>query len=78
MTPFDADVWVEVESSLVKGVGTRDTYLIVEFKNGDFYRYPGLAFEFDPLVHAESVGKYFHANVRKQHSQRLGSDWPEE
>jgi hypothetical protein len=74
--PFEADQWVEVDSSLIKAVGSRGNDLIVEFKGHERYRYPGLACEFEPLVHAESVGKYFHQNVRAQASQRLGLTWP--
>ena len=77
-TPYDADIWVEVSSSLITAVGTRGDDLIVQFKGGKCYRYPKTAFEFDSLTHAESVGKYFHANVRSLPSQRLGIDWPDE
>jgi hypothetical protein len=79
ITPFDADQWVEVNSSLIKAVGTKGDYLIVSFKKGGaVYRYPGLAFEFDHLIHAESVGSYFHKHVREQSCQRLRDEWPDE
>lgn len=76
--PFEAERWEEVESSLIRAVGVRGHDLIVEFKGHERYRYPGLAHELAPLLAAESVGRYFHQNVRSQPSQRLGLTWPDD
>jgi len=78
--PFDAEQWVDIpDSSMIKSVGTKGDYLIVTFKKGGAtYRYSGLAFEFESLIHAESVGGYFHKNIREQPCQRLRDEWPDE
>ena len=78
--PFDAEQWVDIpDSSLIKSVGTRGDYLIVTFKKGAVsYRYPAMAHEFDSLIHAESVGSYFHKNIRECACQRLRDEWPDE
>jgi hypothetical protein len=76
---FEVDSWTSVKSANLAAVGTRDDYLIVQFRNGEIYRYPGLAYEFGPLTAAESVGKYFHKEIRHQPCQKLSKkEWPEE
>jgi hypothetical protein len=73
------DRWTPVLSSMISAVGVKDSFLVVEFQNGDFYRYPDGAEHFSPLVLAESIGKYFHQNVRSLPAQRLTrGEWPEE
>jgi hypothetical protein len=83
MHPFDADNWMEVESSNLAAVGTRDHYLIVKFKRGNlFYRYANCAHEFDSLVNAKSVGQYFANEIKNNYDfNKLPSEevgWPEE
>lgn len=75
---YDVDTWEEVESSMIKGIGTKGTDLVVQFQDGSFYRYPDLANEMDHLLSAPSIGKYFHQEVRHQKCQRLGNEWPDE
>lgn len=75
---YDVDTWEEVESSMIKGVGTKGMDLVVQFHDGAFYRYPDLAHEMDHLLSAPSVGKYFHQEIRNQRSQRLGPEWPDD
>lgn len=75
---YDVDNWEEVESSMIKGVGTKGPDLVVQFHDGGFYRYPDLAHEFHSLISAPSIGKYFHQEVRHQQCQRLGPEWPDE
>ena len=60
----DLDNWADVDSSMIVGVGTLGDDLLVKFKNGDFYLYVGLSNEYNSLVSSESVGKYFHADIR--------------
>jgi hypothetical protein len=63
--------WTEVGSSMLKAVAQHENDLLVEFKKGDVYLYPGLAAQFDLLLAAESVGKHFHQYIREQECQRL-------
>ena len=77
--PYDANRWHEItDSSMIKSVGSRGKDLIVEFHSGDFYVYPGLAEEVDSLLAAESVGKYFHQQIRAMSCVKLGLEWPDE
>ena len=79
MVEFDVDNSVSINSSMIKSVGTRDHFLIVEFKNGDIYRYPHMAHEYSNLTSADSVGKYFHANIRAELNEKLSQgEWPED
>jgi hypothetical protein len=79
VNPYDAKRWHEItDSSMIKSVGSRGKDLIVEFHSGDFYAYPGLADEVDSLLAAESVGKYFHQQIRHQPCLKLGLEWPDE
>lgn len=76
---FEVDQWLEVSSSNLAAAGTKDDFLIIQFRNGDLYRYPNLAQEFETLITAESVGKYFHQEIRHQSCQKLNKgEWPEE
>lgn len=60
-----------VESSNLRSVGYDEFLLVLEteFKNGSVYRYygvqPGV---YDELINAESVGKYFNANVKSKYN----------
>lgn len=56
----------EVESSNLEAVGFREDTLVVKFKKGAVYSYNGVDRSvFEDLLNAESVGKFFNANVRK-------------
>ena len=60
-----------VESSNLKSVGYDEFLLVleIEFKSGAVYRYYGVPSEVhDELINAESVGKYFNANVKSKYS----------
>lgn len=79
MEELNPDQWEEVNSSHILSIGTRDDYLIVQFKNGLIYRYPGMAERYPELLSAGSVGKYFHQNIRNESCERLrDGEWPEE
>lgn len=79
MESLKPDQWEEVNSSHITAIGTRDDYLIVQFRNGTIYRYPNLASHYTEIISAESIGKYFHQNVRHESSERLrDEEWPEE
>ena len=60
-----------VESSNLRSIGY-DEFLFVleiEFKSGAVYRYYGVPSEVhDELINAESVGKYFNANVKSKYN----------
>jgi hypothetical protein len=56
-----------VESSNIKSVGYDDSTntLHVEFKGSGHYTYPGVPRgTFEEMLAAESVGKYFGANIK--------------
>jgi len=79
MEYLEPDQCQEVDSSHITAIGTRDDYLIIQFKNGTLYRYPSMAQHYEDLISAESIGKYFHQNVRHQACERLREEeWPEE
>ena len=60
-----------VESSNLRSVGY-DEYLLVleiEYNSGTVYRYYGVPSEVhDEIINAESVGKYFNANVKSKYN----------
>lgn len=79
MDELNLDQHEDVTSSNLKSAGTKGTYLVVEFKNGQIYVYKDCAHLFSDLVSAESVGEFFNANVKHQPFERLsGNEWPEE
>jgi len=57
---------VEVGSSNIASVGYHDGKLFVEFKrSGAVYEYRGVPEDvYQALINAESVGKFFHRNVK--------------
>ena len=60
-----------VESSNIRSVGYDEFLLVleIEFKSGAVYRYYGVPAEVhDELINAESVGKYFNANVKSKYN----------
>lgn len=62
---------ISVESSNIRYVGYDEFLLVLEteFKNGAVYRYYGVPSEVhDELINAESVGKYFNANVKSKYN----------
>lgn len=61
----------EVESSNLAAAGTVGEDLIVWFKAGPAYRYPGARDLFHALVASESKGRFFHAKVRPRYAIRL-------
>ncbi|NUM79266.1 KTSC domain-containing protein [bacterium] len=57
---------IEVTSSELKSVGYDPNLgiLEVEFRNGGIYRYLDVPqYHYDSLLTAESLGKYFNANI---------------
>jgi hypothetical protein len=58
-------VWTLTEkSSNISSIAIQDKDLLVKFRNGSVYRYPGKANEYTKLLESESIGKYFHANIK--------------
>ena len=75
----DLDMYEEVESSNIKWVGSKGHHLIVAFHQGGVYAYPHMADEFQSLISAESVGKYFAREIKnKDYSRILSLDDVEE
>lgn len=62
--PRNCDVWLEVESTNLSAAGRRGADLIVRFKAGAEYLYPGAGPLLPELLAAESSGRFFHARVR--------------
>jgi len=62
-----------VESSNIAAVGhDPDTNrMVVQFKNGGLYEYPDVPVsEYQLLMSAESVGRYYSANIRGKYEGR--------
>ena len=56
---------VEVESSTIKTIAYEGDILTIQFFNGATYQYVEVPYNiFEELKFAQSVGKYFHANIR--------------
>lgn len=65
---------VKVTSSAIENVSyDKDTQTLrLEFKQGTEYDYPNVPEnEFNGLVKAESVGKYFNSNIKKYSVKRV-------
>jgi hypothetical protein len=58
------DEYQEVESSNLAGVGSLGGDLIVVFRGGAVYRYPGAGDLLHPLLASESKGRFFNARIR--------------
>lgn len=56
-----------VTSSMIKSVGFDGTQMHIEFPNGKVYAYTGpkVAEHHAAMMKADSIGKYFGANVRR-------------
>tara|TARA_Y100001937_G_scaffold55095_1_gene75937 strand:- start:714 stop:914 length:201 start_codon:yes stop_codon:yes gene_type:complete len=59
---------LNVESSVIEAVEANGDNLIVNFKNGSSYTYEGAAKELSPLSDADSKGRYFLENIKKNYS----------
>lgn len=58
---------IQVQSGMLASVDYNEAEqeLIVEFNNGGEYKYSGVPKEtYEALINAESVGKYFIANIK--------------
>jgi hypothetical protein len=74
---FDVDQEQEVKSSMISIIGTKETYLIVKFKDGSVYRYPNMSHYYDALLNTDSVGKLFSKELKHQEFDKLqGGLWP--
>ena len=60
--------FVEVESSNVKAIAKDGDDLLVKFNSGAVYRYTGASKEYQPMLDAESKGKFFNANVKEKYA----------
>lgn len=52
-------------SSFISAVGVEGNNLLIRFKNGTVYTYPGKANLFDKMIKSPSKGRYFHRNLIK-------------
>lgn len=57
--PYGADVWEEVQSSNLKVIGRKGNDLLIQFKNGATFRYPGKAHYLTELRESVSKGRAF-------------------
>jgi hypothetical protein len=56
-----------IQSSNIKAIGWDADTLAIDFHNGRRYKYTGVPKAvFDGMLAAESVGKYFHAEVKSR------------
>jgi len=59
---------VDVKSSNIQSIGYDDGLLEIEFTNGRIYQYDGVELEkAEALINAESVGKFFFANIKNKY-----------
>ena len=56
---------VKVQSSNLAAVAVDGDDLLIRFRSGARYRYPGAVHLAPELLAAESAGKFFHARVRR-------------
>ena len=61
-------------SSTVSGAYEEDGDLIVQFKSGGIYRYPGLGGYHAELMGSESPGKFVGRHLRGKHAVRVKAD----
>jgi KTSC domain len=61
-----------VGSSNIKAIGRDGDKLRVEFFSGSTWEYDDASHHYDKMLDSscQSVGKYFHANVRNNHTGR--------
>jgi hypothetical protein len=63
----------KVDSSNIAFIGWADSKMVVEFKNGSKYEYPGVDEKlFKCFLAAESKGKFFAQNIKKLECTQLG------
>lgn len=56
-----------VVSSNIQQIGWKNNTLFIQFNSGDVYSYKAVAFEiYKEMEVAESVGNYFHRNIRSK------------
>lgn len=62
-----------VTSSNIAAVGHHQALgLVIEFKNGGIYSYPKVSpLVFQDMLEAESVGSFFHSEIRKKNEPYL-------
>jgi hypothetical protein len=59
--------FIQVESSMIEEIAYHDNKLYVRFHNGNLYSYADVPKElFDEMFNAESIGKFFSANIKKE------------
>ena len=60
-----------VASTLISHIGYADSTLRIWFKSGDTFDYEGVPEHvFDEMRDSDSVGKYFHANVKGKYTAK--------
>lgn len=69
--PRNCEAWFEVESTNLAAAGRRGADLLVRFRNGAEYVYPGAGPLLGDLLRAESKGKFFLEKVRPRPCRRL-------
>ena len=68
---------IQVKSSMIKTIGydSKNEILKVTFNNDKTYLYYGVPQEtFDNFKGAESIGKFFHANIRNVFDSKQMTD----
>jgi hypothetical protein len=59
-----------LNSTNLEAAGVDGDDLVISFKNGSTYRYPGASGHFDSLLAAESPGSYFAKFIRNEYPFR--------
>ena len=64
----------EVKSANISKMGAHQGTLYVQFSGGGVYKYPGAGHHLAEAMKAESVGKWFHANIKGRYNHALVDD----
>lgn len=69
--PYGCSGWFDVESSNLAAVGRAGPDLVVRFKKGSVYVYPGAGGEISALLRAPSKGRFFAERLRSRENRLL-------
>ena len=77
---LNVDVWEEVTSSNLKGIGTKGSWLVVQFKRGNLiYRYRDCAGYINQILTADSVGSEFLNTILPiTKGQKIVGEWSDD
>ena len=69
--PYGCSGWFDVASSNLAAVGRAGRDLVVRFKKGGVYVYPGAGGEISELLRAQSKGRFFATRIKPREFRQL-------